>query len=76
MSISDNGVMKSIRDSLRKNSEFEFIATLEDLTIEDLDYIKELFTANNNGDKITYQIVDNAYIKIDYLKNEYINCLN
>lgn len=61
-----NNIVKLIMDKFKKNSEFEFIAGLEDLTIADIDYIEELSITNNDSNKLTYQIVDNTYIKIDY----------
>ena len=62
----NNGITKFINDNLMRNSEFEFIAGLEDLNISDIDCIEELFTIKNIKSKLNYQIVDNIYIKIDY----------
>jgi len=49
-----------------ENTDFEFIAGLKDLTLSDIDCIEELFTIKNVKSKLTYQIVDNPYIKIAY----------
>ena len=62
-----------IKDNLRKNSEFEFIARLEELTLSDIDYIEELSIRENIRSKLNYQIVDNTYIKIDCSFNKYIS---
>ena len=61
-----------IKDNLRKNSEFEFIARLEELTLSDIDYIEELSIRENIRSKLNYQIVDNTYIKIDCSFYKYI----
>jgi hypothetical protein len=64
-------IIKVVNDNLRKKSEFEFIAELEDLTLSDIDYIDKISTATNKFN-LTYEIVDNIYIKIDYsLKTSY-----
>ncbi len=59
----NNEIIKVINDTLLKNSEFEFVAGLEDLTLSDIDCINELSTVKS---KFSYQIIDNTYIKINY----------
>lgn len=59
----NNEIIKVINDTLLKNSEFEFVAGLEDLTLSDIDSINELSTVKS---KFSYQIIDNTYIKINY----------
>ncbi len=61
-----NDIIKVINDNLMKNSEFEFIVKLEDVTISDIDCINELSTIKNIKSKFSYQIIDNTYIKIRY----------
>ena len=65
MNLNDK-IVKVINDKLIKNSEFELIAGLEDLSIADIDCIEELSTINNINSKFNYQIIDNTYIKINY----------
>lgn len=62
----DNNIIKVINDNLMKNSEFEFIAGLEDVTISDIDCIEEFSAIKNIKSKFNYQIIDNTYIKIRY----------
>ncbi|OOM73745.1 hypothetical protein [Clostridium sp. BL-8] len=58
----NNEIIKAIKNSLSKNLEFEFIAKLEDLTLSDIEKISNV----NNKYNLTYQIIDNIYIKIYY----------
>lgn len=62
----NNAISKAINDKLIENSGFEFVAGLKDLTVSDIDCIEEIFTSKNIKAKLTYQIVDNIYIKIAY----------
>ena len=62
----NNVITKFINDNLMKNSEFEFIAGLEELNLSDIDFIEELFNIKNLKSKLNYQIVDNIYIRIAY----------
>ncbi|WP_297422069.1 hypothetical protein [Clostridium sp.] len=64
--IINNNIIKVINDNLSKNSEFEFIARLGDLTLLDMYYIEKQSTIKNIKSKLTYQIIDNSYIKIQY----------
>lgn len=61
----NNEIIKAINNSLSKNLEFEFIAKLEDLTLSDIDDIEKISNVNNKYN-LTYQIIDNIYIKIYY----------
>ncbi|EHJ01432.1 hypothetical protein CDLVIII_4941 [Clostridium sp. DL-VIII] len=61
----NNEIIKAINNSLLKNLEFEFIAKLEDLTLSDIDDIEKMSNVNNKYN-LTYQIIDNIYIKIYY----------
>jgi hypothetical protein len=60
----DNDIAQVINENLNKNSDFEFIAGLENLTLSDIDYIERMFTIEA---KLNYQIIDNIYIRIEYL---------
>ena len=62
----NNLIVEAINDNLKKNSNFEFIVELKDLTLSDIDSIEAIVTINNINSKLDYQIVDNIYIKIDY----------
>lgn len=62
----NNDIMKIINDNLMRNSEFEFIVRLEDVTISDIDFINELSAIKNIKSKFSYQIIDNTYIRIHY----------
>jgi len=62
----NNLIVEAINDNLKKNSNFEFIVGLKDLTLSDIDSIEAIVTINNINSKLDYQIVDNIYIKIDY----------
>lgn len=59
-----NDITKTIKDNLNNNYDFEFIARLEELTLSDIDYIEKII---NIKSRIKYNIVDNTYIKIEYL---------
>jgi len=59
----NNEIIKVIKNNLSKNSEFEFIVGLENLTLSDIDFIEKIFTIKS---KLNYQIVDNIYIKISF----------
>lgn len=65
MNINDE-IIKVINDNVAKNSEFEFVAGLGDLTLGDMDYIEKISTINSRKSKVNYQIIDNTYIKIHY----------
>ncbi|EKQ58225.1 MULTISPECIES: hypothetical protein [unclassified Clostridium] len=62
----NNNIIKFINENLSKNSEFEFIARLGELTLLDMYYIEKQSTIKNIKSKLTYQIIDNSYIKIQY----------
>jgi hypothetical protein len=62
----NNEITKAINDNLQKNSNFEVIAGLEELTLSDIECIEKLSTTKNVQFKLSYQIIDNTYIKIDY----------
>ena len=59
----NNEIITIIKNNLNKNSEFEFIVGLENLTLSDIDFIEKMFTIKS---KLNYQIVDNIYIKISF----------
>lgn len=61
--ILNNDIITVIKNNLNKNSEFEFIVGLENLTLSDIDFIEKIFTIKS---KLNYQIVDNIYIKISF----------
>jgi len=61
--ILNNDIITVIKNNLNKNSEFEFIVGLENLTLSDIDFIEKMFTIKS---KLNYQIVDNIYIKISF----------
>ena len=62
----NNDIRKTINDNLKKNCDFEFIIRLEELTLSDIEYIDDIFYFENVKSKLTYQIIDNIYIKIAY----------
>ena len=59
----NNEIITIIKNNLNKNSEFEFIVGLENLTLSDIGFIEKMFTIKS---KLNYQIVDNIYIKISF----------
>jgi len=59
-------IIKAIDYNLRANSDFEFIAKLEELKLSDIECIEEMFTVKNIKPQLDYQIVDNIYVKISY----------
>ena len=59
----NNEIITIIKNNLNKNSEFEFIVGLENLTLSDIDFIEKMLTIKS---KLNYQIVDNIYIKISF----------
>ena len=61
--ILNNDIITVIKNNLNKNSEFEFIVGLEDLTLSDIGFIEKMFAIKS---KLNYQIVDNIYIKISF----------
>ena len=64
----NHDMIKGIRENFDKDPNFEFIAKLKDLTLLDIDCIEKMFTSKS---KLTYQIVDNMYIKIHiHITNE------
>jgi len=61
--ILNNDIITVIKNNLNKNSEFDFIVGLENLTLSDIDFIEKMVTIKS---KLNYQIVDNIYIKISF----------
>jgi hypothetical protein len=62
----NNKIIKVINDNLAKNSEFEFVAELGDLTLADMYYIEKISIINNIKAEFNYQIINNTYIRIHY----------
>lgn len=59
----NKGIEKVINDNLTGNTNFEFIATLNDLTLSDINHIEDIVPIKS---QLAYNIVDNIYIKIQY----------
>lgn len=62
-------IIEVVNKKLIRNSNFEFIDELKDLTLSDIDYIEKFSNIKNIKSKFTYQIVDNIYIKITFQYN-------
>ena len=69
--ILNNDIITVIKNNLNKNSEFDFIVGLENLTLSDIDFIEKMVTIKS---KLNYQIVDNIYIKISF--SSYADTIN
>lgn len=63
----NDDIIKTIRDNLNKNINFQFIFQLNDLTLSDIECIEATLSAKS---KLNYKIVDKIYIKISYSTNE------
>lgn len=61
-----NDIIKVINDNLAKNSEFEFVVGVKDLTLLDIYCIENLSATKNIQSKLSCKIIDNTYIKIAY----------
>lgn len=59
-------VDKHIDKCLKKNCGFEFDFLISILTLEKLEDINELIKRKGLVSKLTYNIIDNIYIKIRY----------
>jgi hypothetical protein len=66
----NNDIIKAIEENINKNSDFEFIAKLNDVTLFDLAYIEKMVKVRS---KLTYTIIDKRYIRIGIYKKLYQN---
>jgi hypothetical protein len=66
----NNDIIKAIQENINKDSDFEFIAKLNDVTLCDIDYIEKNIHARS---RLTYSIIDNRYIRIGICKETCIN---
>lgn len=66
----NHDIIKAIEENINKNSDFEFIAKLNDVTLSDLAYIEKMVRVRS---KLTYTIIDNRYIRIGIYKKIYQN---
>lgn len=61
----NNDIIKVIKENINNNSNFEFIAKLNDVTLFDLACIEKIVHVSS---KLTYSIIDNMYIRIEIYK--------
>lgn len=59
-----NMINETVRDCINKKSDFEFDIELSLLTLENFESIDSIFRENDLSSKMTYEIIDNTYIKI------------
>ena len=57
-------INEAIKDYINKKTNFEFDIELSALTLENFENIDSIFRKNNLLSKMTYEIIDNTYIKI------------
>lgn len=66
----DNDIIKAIEENINKNSDFELVAKLNDVTLFDIAYIERIVQVRS---KLTYTVIDNRYIRIGIYKKVYVN---
>lgn len=66
----NNDIIKTIEENINNNYDFEFIAKLNDVTLFDIAYIEKIVHVKS---KLTYNVIDNRYIRIGIYKKLYKN---